>query len=182
MPDRRDALMGACEVSLAIEKAALESGSADTVATVGVLRVEPGAINSIPFRVLMEVDLRDTDLASRERVLERVKSEADVICRRRKLTLAFESINADPPAIAAPELVGSVLRHAGESGLRARRMISRAYHDSLFMAMICPTTMIFIPCRDGVSHRPDEFSSPEQIAAGVQTLARVLRDWSLTLS
>jgi N-carbamoyl-L-amino-acid hydrolase len=180
MPDRRDALMGACEIALAIEKAPLNSGSPDTVATVGVLRVEPGAINSIPFRVLMEVDLRDTDLAARERVLERIRRETSTICARRKLTAAFEPINADPPAVAAPELVESALRHAQDSGLKARKMISRAYHDSLFMAMICPTTMIFIPCRDGVSHRPDEYSSPAQISAGIEVLVRAMREWSET--
>ena len=53
-------------------------------------------------------------------------------------------------------------------------MISRAYHDSLFMAQVCPTTMIFVPCRDGVSHRPDEYSSPDQIASGTRVLARML--------
>jgi N-carbamoyl-L-amino-acid hydrolase len=53
-------------------------------------------------------------------------------------------------------------------------MISRAYHDSLFMALLCPMTMIFIPCRDGVSHRPDEYSSPEQISKGVRVLAGTL--------
>jgi N-carbamoyl-L-amino-acid hydrolase len=174
--------MGACEIGLVIENAALNSGSPDTVATVGVLRVEPGAINSIPFRVLMEIDLRDTDLAARERVLERIRTETDAICSRRKLTVAFESINADPPAIAAPELVDSAFRHAQESGFTVRKMISRAYHDSLFMAMICPTTMIFIPCRDGVSHRPDEYSSPAQIAAGIRMLAEALRDWSVNLA
>jgi ureidoglycolate amidohydrolase len=182
MPDRRDALNGACEIALVIEKAAKESGSPDTVATTGVLKIEPGAINSIPYRVLMEVDLRDTDLAARQRVLARVKAEAAEICSRRKLELAYEQINADPPAIAASDLVDSALRHATASGFTTKRMISRAYHDSLFMAMICPTTMIFIPCRDGVSHRPDEYSSPAQIAAGITTLAHVLRDWSLSLA
>jgi len=178
MPDRRDAFMGAAEIAVALEKAALASGSPDTVATAGHLRVEPNAINSIPFRVLMEVDLRDTDLAARDKVLRQVRAEAEAICARRKLTMTFEPINADPPAIAGPELVDSALRHAKEAGLSARRMISRAYHDSLFMAVLCPTTMIFIPCRGGVSHRPDEYSSPEQIAAGVEVLARTLRDWS----
>ena len=55
-----------------------------------------------------------------------------------------------------------------------KKMISRAYHDSLFMGQICPTTMIFIPCRGGVSHRPDEFSSPAQIKIGVTVLAHTL--------
>ena len=59
-------------------------------------------------------------------------------------------------------------------GLKSKRMISRAYHDSLFVAEICPTTMIFIPCRGGVSHRPDEYSSPEQIGHGVTVLAHTL--------
>jgi N-carbamoyl-L-amino-acid hydrolase len=178
MPERRDALMGAAEIALAIEKAARESGSPDTVATVGVLRIEPGAINSIPFRALMEVDLRDTDLAAREKVLEQAQLAAREITARRNLKLAFEPINADPPALADPDLVDSVLVHAQKAGLRARKMISRAYHDSLFMAMICPTTMIFIPCRKGVSHRPDEYSSPAQIAAGIRVLAECLREWS----
>ena len=55
-------------------------------------------------------------------------------------------------------------------------MVSRAYHDSLFMARVAPTAMIFIPCRGGVSHRPDEYSSPQAIAAGAAVLARVLAD------
>jgi N-carbamoyl-L-amino-acid hydrolase len=53
-------------------------------------------------------------------------------------------------------------------------MVSRAYHDSLFMARICPTAMIFIPCRGGVSHRPDEYAAPEHIAHGIAVLARSL--------
>ena len=58
--------------------------------------------------------------------------------------------------------------------ISCKKMISRAYHDSLFMAQICPTTIIFIPCFKGYSHRPDEFSSPEQIEKGVHVLAETL--------
>jgi ureidoglycolate amidohydrolase len=181
MPDRHDALMGACEIALALEKAALQSGGGDTVATAGVLRVEPNAINSIPFRVVMEVDLRDTDLAARDRVLNFIRQNAGDICDRRGLTLQFEPINADPPAVASAELVESVLHHAQTRGFAVRTMVSRAYHDSLFMAVLCPITMIFIPCRGGVSHRPDEYSSSSQIAAGIEVLALALRDWSLSL-
>jgi N-carbamoyl-L-amino-acid hydrolase len=84
----------------------------------------------------------------------------------------------DPPCQADPSLVNSLLKHAGSVGKTSRRMVSRAYHDCLFMALICPTTMLFIPCRNGYSHRPDEYSSPEQIASGVEVLALALRDWS----
>jgi ureidoglycolate amidohydrolase len=59
-------------------------------------------------------------------------------------------------------------------GLAAKHMVSRAYHDSLFMAQIAPIAMIFIPCRGGVSHRPDEFAKPEDIANGARVLAATL--------
>jgi ureidoglycolate amidohydrolase len=55
-------------------------------------------------------------------------------------------------------------------------MVSRAYHDSLFMARVCPTGMIFIPCKDGISHRPDEYASPQAIEDGVKVLALTLAD------
>jgi len=175
MPGRRDALLAASEIVLAVEKAALDSGCPDTVATTGVLTIEPGAINSIPCRALLEIDLRDTDVKTRQKAFDAIQQAAAEICARRRIDLQFESINRDPPAICDPELVELVLREAETNELKARRQISRAYHDSLFMALLCPTVMIFIPCRHGYSHRPDEFASPEQIAAGVRVLAGVLR-------
>jgi ureidoglycolate amidohydrolase len=175
MPGRRDALLAASEIALAVEKGALESGSPDTVGTAGVLTIEPGAINSIPCRALLEIDLRDTNLTTRQGAYDFIRKSAEAICQRRGIDLEFESINSDPPAICDPALVDLVLSEAAANGLKARRQISRAYHDSLFMALLCPTAMIFIPCRHGYSHRPDEFSSPEQIAAGVQVLGGVLR-------
>jgi ureidoglycolate amidohydrolase len=83
-------------------------------------------------------------------------------------------LNVDPPAICDPSLVQTVSDICHELKISCKKMISRAYHDSLFMARICPVTMIFIPCRDGVSHRPDEYSSPEQILKGTCVLAETL--------
>jgi ureidoglycolate amidohydrolase len=180
MPGRRDALLAASEIALAVEKAALESGCPDTVATTGVLTIEPGAINSIPCRALMEIDLRDTDVKTRLKAFDEIQQAAEGICARRQIELQFEPINSDPPAICDPELVELILREAETNKLSARRQISRAYHDSLFMALLCPTAMIFIPCRNGYSHRPDEFSTPEQIAAGVQVLGGILRQLAST--
>ncbi len=176
MPGRRDALLAASEIALAVEKAALESGCPDTVATTGVLTIEPGAINSIPCRALMEIDLRDTNVKTRQKAFDAIQQAAGEICTRRQIEYKFEPINSDPPAICDPELVALILREAEANGLKSRRQISRAYHDSLFMALLCPTAMIFIPCHNGYSHRPDEFSSPEQIAAGVKVLGGVLRE------
>jgi ureidoglycolate amidohydrolase len=174
MPDRRDALCGASEFILALEQAAKESGSPDTVATTGVLRVFPGAINSVPARVEMEVDLRDIRLDTRSATWERALAALKKTATRRNLETAISTINQDPPATCEPALVDAVEAAAQARGYTVRRQISRAYHDSLFMARLAPTVMIFIPCRNGWSHRPDEYSSPAQIEKGVAVLADVL--------
>ena len=174
MPDRHDPALAAAEVVQAIERAALATGSRDTVATCGVFQVQPGAINSIPRHVKIEVDIRDIDGARRDGVLAAVRRSAAEAAARRGCGFAEQLINSDPPATCAPAIVAAVERACAELQLPSQRMISRAYHDSLFMAQVCPTAMVFIPCRGGYSHRPDEFSSPEQIGNGVAVLARTL--------
>lgn len=175
MPGRRDACLAASEIALAVERAAIESESPDTVGTTGVFRIEPGAINSVPSRAMIEIDLRDTSLETRNRAEAAIRAAVAEVAARRNVEVAFEVINSDPPAICAPEIVEIVLAAAAAHGWSAARMISRAYHDSLFMADICPAAMIFIPCRNGWSHRPDEFSSVESIEKGVRVLADSLR-------
>jgi N-carbamoyl-L-amino-acid hydrolase len=174
MRDRHDALLAGAEIALAVEQAALASGSPDTVSTTGVFRIEPGAVNSVPSRAWLEIDLRDTKLATRDAALNRIETSVSQICRRRGVEFQLERLNLDLPATCDPDLIKRVLAVCRELSLSAREMISRAYHDSLFMARLCPTTMIFIPCYNGVSHRPDEYSSPEQICDGVQVLAQTL--------
>ena len=83
-------------------------------------------------------------------------------------------MNADPPATCDPAILAALEAAAVEAGKSYKRMVSRAYHDSLFMARIAPVAMLFIPCRGGVSHRPDEYASPEWIGSGVHVLARTL--------
>ena len=178
MPGRRDALLAGAEIALAVEAAARGSGSADTVGTTGIFEVKPGAINSIPCEVKLEVDLRDTDMAARERAEAAIRAAAAAICGRRDIGLALETINSDRAAVCDEGLVELVEGKARELGLTVRRMISRAYHDTLFMARLAPVTMIFIPCRKGYSHRPDEYSSPEAIVNGVAVLAATLRSLS----
>jgi N-carbamoyl-L-amino-acid hydrolase len=174
MPDRHDAGLAAAEIALAVERAALTSGSADTVGTTGVFRQEPNAVNSVPCAAMLEIDFRDTDLATRNAAWTRVEAAVREISARRGVQFEIEQINADEPAHCSPELVEAIVAVCADLGLPAKRMISRAYHDSLFMAQVCPTTMIFIPSRGGVSHRPDEYSSPEQIEKGIRVLAEIL--------
>lgn len=175
MPDRHDAGLGAAEAALALEKIVLASGSPDGVGTTGVVRLLPGAINSVPCEALLEMDIRDTQLATRDAVLRGLREAIDEIATRRGLQAHVEIISADPPATCDPVLVKTVETVAQNAGLRTTRMVSRAYHDSLFMARLAPMTMIFIPCRNGFSHRPDEYSSPAQIERGVRVLAETFR-------
>jgi N-carbamoyl-L-amino-acid hydrolase len=174
MPDRRDAFLAAAEIALAIEQIARSSGSIDTVATTGVCELFPGAINSVASRARLDVDVRDIDEARRDRVLHDIARASDTIAARRGVTLRTEPINADPPAECAPTIVGAIEGACNARGLRHRRLISRAYHDSLFMSRIAPTGMIFIPCRGGISHRPEEYVSPDAISHGVEVLADTL--------
>ena len=176
MPQRHDACLAGAEIALAVERATLGSGSADAVGTVGVFRVLPGAINSVPNAAYLEIDQRDTSLEARDGARAEVRRAIEEICARRGVAFELETISADPPAISAPELVAAVRQSARELGLRERPMISRAYHDTSLMSLLCPVAMIFIPCRNGWSHRPDEHSSPEAIANGVATLAGTLRE------
>ena len=175
MPERRDALLAGAEIALAVEHAVTNTGSPDTVGTTGVFQIEPGAVNSVPCRAHLEIDVRDTRADSRDAALRAIETAARDIAARRRVELVLKTLHADPPAICDAQLVETVARACAALNLSAKKMISRAYHDSLFMAQVCPTTMIFIPCRGGVSHRPDEYSSPEQIRVGVAVLAETLR-------
>jgi N-carbamoyl-L-amino-acid hydrolase len=174
MPGRHDAMLAGAEIALAVEDAAKASGSPDTVGTVGVFRIEPGAVNSVPFRAYLEIDLRDARLDTRSKALGEIQAAAGRACARRGVKMEFEEINADPPAAGDQKTVEIAEEVCRELGLRSLRMVSRAYHDSLFMARVSPTTMIFIPCRNGWSHRPEEFATPGQIASGAEVLAHTL--------
>ncbi len=178
MPDRHDALCAAAELITRIESLAKNTGSTDTVATVGICEVHPGAINSIPSRVRLGVDLRDTDGERRDEVLRGTMAAVREIAQMRKLQIETRMLNADEPAISAPEIVAIIERACEQESLKSRRIVARAYHDSSFMAQIAPMAMIFIPCRGGVSHRPDEYAAPEDIVAGVRVLAHTLADLS----
>jgi N-carbamoyl-L-amino-acid hydrolase len=174
MADRADPLLAGAQLALAVEAAVRDSGGPDTVGTVGVLDVHPRSVNSIPREVLLEIDVRDIDGPRRDRVLDRIRGQAAAFGAARRTPTSVEVINADPPATCDPAIVEAVEQASADAGLACQRMISRAYHDSLFMSLVCPISMIFIPCRDGISHRPEEYASPEAIRGGIEVLARTL--------
>jgi N-carbamoyl-L-amino-acid hydrolase len=174
MPDRQDALCAAAEVVLAVEHAARFSGSSDTVATVGICDVFPGAINSVPSRVRLTLDARDIDLARRDTVLAAIENQAREISEKRKVSVRFEVVSADAPASCSSLTTDALMQSCRKHALPFQKIVSRAYHDSLFMSRIAPVGMLFIPCRHGYSHRPDEYASPEDIVRGTLVLAETL--------
>jgi ureidoglycolate amidohydrolase len=174
MPDRHDALCAASELILAIEHQAKASGSTDTVATVGICEVFPGAVNSIPSHVHLSVDIRDADLQRRDSLIAAVDASCHAIAAKRQVIIRQELVNADAPGDCAANIVGTLSESCRKHGLNFLSMVSRAYHDSLFMSRIAPVGMLFIPCRNGYSHRPDEYASPEDIARGTLVLAETL--------
>ena len=96
------------------------------------------------------------------------------ISARRGVTIDTETMNRDAPASCDPGIVSALSEACQAHGFGFDSMVSRAYHDSLFMSRVCPAAMLFIPCRDGVSHRPEEYASPEAIARGTLVLAETL--------
>jgi hydantoinase/carbamoylase family amidase len=171
---RRDALAGAAEVMLVLERLAQESPSATTVGTVGVLRARPGAINVVPGEVELDVDVRDSDLAARELVVESILAGAREIAERRGLELELTPIVEDVPVACDPRVVEAAEGACRELGLAHRRMASGAYHDAMIMGRQVPIGMIFVPSAGGISHHPDEYTAPEELERGVEVLAGTL--------
>ena len=117
MPDRRDAFLAAAEIALAVEAAAKGTKSIDSVATTGVCNVFPGAVNSVPSRAVLEIDVRDTDLARRDGMLDAIRSACDAAAPNARCELQIELINADAPAQASPLVKEALSVSCEELGL-----------------------------------------------------------------
>jgi ureidoglycolate amidohydrolase len=171
---RHDALAGAAEAIVAVERLARASPSATTVGTVGVVRALPGAINVVPGTVELDVDVRDSDAAAREQTVTAIIAEARAIAGGRGLELDVTQIVDDAPVACDPAVIAAAQETCDELGLPARTMISGAYHDAMIMGRRVPVGMIFVPSRGGVSHHPDEYTAPEELDRGVAVLAGTL--------
>jgi hydantoinase/carbamoylase family amidase len=172
---RRDALAGAAEAMVALERLARTSSSGTTVGTVGVLRLRPGAINVVPGEVELDVDIRDSDHDAREQVVAAVLDATAGVAARRGLELEVTPIVEDDPVACDPRVVEAADAAARDLGLPFRRMTSGAYHDAMIMGGArVPIGMIFVPSTGGISHHPDEHTAPEDLDRGVAVLAGTL--------
>jgi acetylornithine deacetylase/succinyl-diaminopimelate desuccinylase-like protein len=128
----------------------------------------------VPGEVELDVDVRDSDLAGRERAVAEFHAAAAALARRRGLQVAIDEIVSDTPVECHPAVVGAAEDAVRELGLRFRRMSSGAYHDAMVMGSRVPIGMIFVPSAGGISHHPDEHTEPDDLERGVQVLAGTL--------
>lgn len=156
---RRDALVAAAEMVLAVERLA-SGGAADLVATVGRLEVKPGAVNVIPGRVAFSIEIRALDQAARDAVAEAILTEIDAIGTRRKIAVSAERVHELAATPCDPNLMDLLSTAMAAEGQPERRLASGAGHDAMVMASLCPTAMLFVRCAGGISHNPAEQVDP----------------------
>ena len=171
---RRDALVAAAKLILAVNESAEDEKEHGTVGTVGVVEVEPGSINVVPGAVTLWVDVRGVEPASIKRTLENIQAEAENVAVTDRVGVRIEMLTADSPVPLDKTLALQTEGICKELGYSFLHMNSGAGHDSMHMAKIAPTTMVFIPCKGGISHNPAEFASLDDICRGITVLAHVI--------
>lgn len=170
---RRDALAGAAEMLAGMEQLAVAAGD-PLVATSGRLETFPGTPNVIPGEVCFTVDIRHSEAAALEDFCTRVFAEFAAIAARRGLELQVKETLSTAPAAMDLQLRRSLERICREQGRSWRSMVSGAGHDAQLFAPLCPSAMLFVPSRGGISHAPEEYTSPEELAAGLDILTTLL--------
>jgi len=169
---RHDAYAGAAEMALALEKIAREHPEDGMVGTVGRIEAVPGAVNIIPGRVLFTVDLRSLTDALRVEATERFAAEAARIAKARGLTASIENFHEIATAHCAPALQDALAVSVTELGHTPIRLPSGAGHDAQVMARLCPSAMLFVRCRGGISHNPAEFASVADMGLAIAALTK----------
>ncbi len=171
---RHDALAGAAEMALALETIAREHPEDGMVGTVGRIEASPGAVNIIPGLVAFTVDLRALTDALRLAAIARFEAEAQRIAAARGLTVAFELFHEVATADCAPHLQNGLAAAIADLGHKPVRLPSGAGHDAQIMARLCPSAMLFVRCRGGISHNPAEFASEADMGVAIAALIRFI--------
>lgn len=169
LPYRRDPMVAAVGMMHRLQASVMPS-DADARLTVGRIAIIPGSVNAIPQAVTFSLDLRHPLAAQ----LDAIEGEVRTICRMEgekqgcsvEITTAFDM----PPGVFAPGMIDTVEAAASRLSLPSKKMVSGAFHDALFISKVAPTAMIFVPCRDGISHNEAEFVEPSSIRDGARLL------------
>lgn len=166
---RQDAGLAAAKLIESMREIAVSIGD-NQRATCGMIAFEPNAINVIPSKAVFTVDLRNSDGEALREAEEQLIAYAKKVEKSDGVTISIRDLEHVPPVKFDPAVVDIIENTANELGISNQQMISGAGHDAQLLAEMCPTAMIFIPSRDGISHSPDEYSSPEDLATGASVL------------
>lgn len=170
MPIRKDALVGAAEIIMAVNEIATQIPGAPTVGTVGTINVFPASRNIIPEEVTFTVDLRDIDLERRNRYEKQLRDRIDVITTKHNLTYEISEDTKSDPRYCADWIKEIIHNECKSLNLDAPELMSGPFHDALALSYACNYGMIFVRCKDGISHNPLEYSSYEDLAIGANVM------------
>jgi N-carbamoyl-L-amino-acid hydrolase len=182
---RHDALVAAANTVGIVRRIAEQldgEGAGYFVATVGVLAVEPSASNIVPGRCRLIIDARTTNPALTTRFIEAVNHETEAAAKAARVVRSeFTTLSNGSPVVCDPMLQAALRDAAGDLGLGQIDLPSGAGHDAAFMSHICRSAMVFVPCRAGKSHAPEEWANRDAIAAGAAVILQAVKVLDRTL-
>jgi N-carbamoyl-L-amino-acid hydrolase len=182
MNQRRDALLATAKYVEAVNRV-VTSVTGRQVGTVGKIQLSPGAFNVIPGKVMTSLELRDLESAKVDMLYAKIQVEVRQIEAATGTKFDFKQVTKSHPALTDTRIRKVIDESAKQLGLTTKSMQSGAGHDAQEIADLCPVGMIFVPSRDGISHSPREFSTPEDITNGANVLLNtVLKLDAMTLN
>lgn len=170
---RHEALLGGAEIALKLEQLAIEAGDS-IVATVGNVQVKPGVMNVIPGYAELLIDIRGTNVIARDLVYTNLQKYINEIANKRGLNIELHLISHDKPVLLQTKGIEQLKSICEQLGYSYEIMPSGAGHDAMYMANLCPTNMIFVPSKSGVSHNPLKFTKWQDIEAGIKVLQQAI--------
>ncbi|KYC52935.1 MAG: allantoate amidohydrolase [Candidatus Methanofastidiosum methylothiophilum] len=173
---RNDALCGAAEIILNVERIGSKKGT--SVATVGFVEVIPGKTNIIPGKVKMTLDIRDKDDAVLNEIADSIMESIESTCKNRQLKFNIKQVSYTKPVLLSKKIAKTIEDTAKKQGIKTLRMVSGAVHDSSIIAEFTDVGMIFVPSKNGRSHCPEEYTDIKDI----EIAANILLDSVIDLS
>ncbi|HDR8908260.1 TPA: Zn-dependent hydrolase [Burkholderia multivorans] len=171
---RHDAGWVAAAIATFLRELAVSSGT--TLATIGMLRIEPNVINVIPRKAVLTVDLRDPDEQRLQQAEQRLADHLAQLAALEGVQISTERLARFEPVVFDAALVDAIEKAAARRGFSYRQMTSGAGHDAQMIARIAPAAMIFVPSRGGISHNPREHTDDSQLVDGARLLLDVVLD------
>lgn len=172
MDSRRDALVAASDFISAIHDAAMKIP--DLRATVGALSLHPNVVNAIPSKVELTLEIRALDDTVRDKFARSARSVGDRISEFRRVGFSMERTYKQPAVPCDINMIGELEAAVAAIGHTAPRLPSGATHDASAMADLCRTAMLFVRCKDGLSHKPEEFATDNDMGAAIHVISSFL--------